>query len=106
MGEHEAIAKLTKEVAEQKHELEELRAWKVKNMEAAELWGALQIGNNQHVDKALLIAKVVDFGKGGGPMITASVTDGCDWVDEWGLISSWQAISNASKEYDTTDPDD
>lgn len=74
--------------------------------EAVDLWKALQIGKNQHVDKALLIAKVVDFDKGGGPLITASVTDGVDWVDEWGLIASWQAISNAQKEYDTQDPED
>lgn len=86
-------------------QIQELLAWQAKYREAAELWEALNVGNNQHVDKALLIAKVIDFEKGGGPSITASVTDGVDWVDEWGLIASWQAISNSSKEYITEEDD-
>lgn len=87
-------------------ELDGLRGLKTKYREAIELWDALNMKDNQHIDKAILIAKVVDFEKNDGPMITASVTDGVDWVDEWGLIASWQAISNSQKEYTTEDDDD
>lgn len=74
--------------------------------EAIELWDALNIKPGYYVDKAILIAKLINFEKSGMVVITASVTDGVDWVDEWGLVSSWQAISYSQKEYDTEGDDD
>lgn len=103
MNEQERPEDTVRRFAQQIGELEQ---WKAKYREAAELWDALEIKNNQQVDKALIIAKLVDFSRPGPPLISSATTDGCDWVDEWGLISSWKAISYSQKEYDTEDHDD
>jgi hypothetical protein len=65
-------------------QIQELEAWRAKYREAAELWDALELKNNQHVVGAILIAKGKDFVTGNVVMTTAR-TDDVDWVDKIGM---------------------
>jgi hypothetical protein len=78
-------------------QIQELEAWKAKYREAAELWEALEAKDSQQVTEAMLIAKLVDFEETGpaGTVVSASHTDGCDWVNQLGLVAAWQLITNS-----------
>lgn len=63
----------------------ELEQWKAKYREAAELWEALELTNNQQVIGGVLLAKVKDFDDGVVSM-SMSNTDDVDWVDQIGIM--------------------
>lgn len=65
----------------------ELDEYKAKYREAAELWDALELRDNQHVASATLLAKVQDF-ENNTVAISTAATDGCDWIDQIGLINT------------------
>lgn len=56
--------------------------------EAEDLWNALELREGDTVVEALLIAKVVNFEKGGPPNISTSSTDGLDWIQRAGLVET------------------
>lgn len=91
---NETIEALRKEIAE-------LRDWKRKYTEAAELWDALELRQGQQVKDAMMIGKIVDFEKG-ITSISLSNTDGMDWVDQLGLLEAARLASTQSP----LEPDD
>jgi hypothetical protein len=74
------------------NELAELRAWKVKYREAAEMWDSLELRDNDQVTDAVMIAKVSDFESGSVTTITGT-TDGTDWVTQLGLFEAWKGMN-------------
>lgn len=84
-------------------ELDELRAWRLRYTEAAELWDALELRDNQQVASATLLAKVQDY-ENNMVAISTAATDGCDWIDQIGLINTALVIINQTQI--TKDDDD
>lgn len=70
----------------------ELQAWQQKYREAAEMWDALELDENQQVAQAVLIAKVTDF-ESGHVNISMSNSDGVDWIEQVGLIETARIMS-------------
>lgn len=71
--------------------IQDLESWKAKYREAAELWDALELRDNDQVTDATLIAKIQDFDAGYVNISTAS-SDGCDWITQLGLFEAWRGI--------------
>lgn len=69
----------------------ELEAWQAKYREAAELWEALELRDNDQVTDATLIAKIQDFDTGYVNVSTSS-SDGCDWITQLGLFEAWRGM--------------
>lgn len=66
---------------------QEFEAFKQRYREAIELWDALELRENQQVSSATLLAKLTDFERNTIAISTAA-TDGCDWIDQIGLINT------------------
>jgi|SRR6187549_1447192 len=94
---NQGVQELLTRANELAQEVAELKAWQSKYKEAAELWDALEAKDSQQVTEAILIAKIVDFEQSGpeGTVVSASYTDGCDWVNQLGLMAAWQLITNS-----------
>lgn len=73
-------------------EIDELREWKRRYTEAAELWDALDPGEGQHVVSAVLVGKLVkvdgETAEDRAPTISISSTDDVDWMDQMGILDS------------------
>jgi len=72
-------------------ELDELRAWKARYAEAADLWKGLDLEPNDQVTSATMIAKISDFESGTVNVGTAA-SDGTDWVEQLGLFEAWRGM--------------
>jgi hypothetical protein len=58
---------------------------------AEELWAELQLGSNDQVTAATMIAKVVDF-EHMTTSISMASTDDCDWITQYGLMHAALAV--------------
>lgn len=76
----DALRRIAGECVELKAKLDRYR-------EAIELWDALELLENQQVASATLMAKVQDF-ENNTIAISTSATEGCDWIDQIGLINT------------------
>lgn len=70
----------------------ELLSWQQKYREAAELWDALDIENDDQVLEAVLIAKLGNFEKG-RVEISISASDSIDWIGQLGLLEAARVMS-------------
>lgn len=72
-------------------EMDELRAWKRKYQEAANLWDALEAEEDQVIASAVLIGKLMKL-EGNEeekkPTVSISATDDVDWMNQLGIIDS------------------
>ena len=72
--------------------VQELQAWRSKYREAAEMWDALELEENQQVTQVVMIAKIADFDSG-YVNVGMSASDGVDWIDQVGLIETARIMS-------------
>lgn len=87
------------------HRVVELEAKLSRYREAIELWDALDLRENQQVVSATLLAKLQDF-ENNTVAISTAVTDGCDWIEQIGLINTAMIIVNQTNITRDDDDDD